>query len=232
MTSHTVLSFRGGVNETYNVPLSNREYEAALGSCGNTVAGADNIHYSMIKKLPKGSTDYTLALFNRIWIQQLFPTSWKLAVILLFKKKDKDPKDVNNYRSIAFTSCLCQLMEKIVNARLMWYLEANAVLAPEQYDFRKFRSTTDVLVCLKTYIREAFARKHHVYAVFFDMEKAYDIAWRRGIWQTIHDTGLRGHLPEFIKNFLSDRRITVRVSGVLSDEFDLFEGVPQGSFLS
>jgi ribonuclease HI len=232
IASRTLNSFRGGANEPYNVPLSMTEYRTALRSCGNTAAGADEVHYNMIKNLPDNSSEYTLALFNRIWTEQMLPTSWKLSVVLPFKKKDKDPKNINNYRPIALTSCLCKLMEKIVNARLVWYLETSDALAPEQYGFRKFRSTTDVLVRLETYIREAFARKQHVYAVFFDMEKAYDIAWRGGILQALHRTGLRGHLPEFVQSFLSNRRLTVRVGGFLSDEFDQFEGVPQGSVLS
>ena len=123
-------------------------------------------------------------------------------------------------------------MEKIVNARMVWYLETKGILAAQQYGYRKFRSTTDALVRLETYIRNAFARKEHVYAVFFDMEKAYDTAWRGGILRSMHGAGLRGNLPQFVKGFLSNRKMNVRVGGMLSDEFEQYEGVPQGSVLS
>jgi len=50
-----------------------------------------------------------------------------------------------------------------------------------QSGFRKQRSTTDHLVPLETFIREALVQKQHAVAVFFDLEKAYDTTWKCGI---------------------------------------------------
>ena len=45
--------------------------------------------------------------------------------------------------------------------------------------------------------------------------------------------GLRGNLPIFIGNFLSDRTFQIHLSTVLSDKiFHQEEGVPQGAILS
>ena len=41
--------------------------------------------------------------------------------------------------------------------------------------------------------------------MFFDLEKAYDTAWRYGILKDNHKLGFRGRLPTFIENFLADR---------------------------
>ena len=94
------------------------------------------------------------------------------------------------------------------------------------------RSTTDNLVRLETFIRDAFIKKEHVVAVFFDLEKAYDTTWRYGILKDIHKLGLRGRLPTFIENFLADRTMQVRVGSFLSDYYDQEQGVPQGGVLS
>ena len=50
-------------------------------------------------------------------------------------------------------------------------LESNGLLASEQCGFRKNRSTADHLVRFDSYIRNAFAKKEHVLAIFFDLEK-------------------------------------------------------------
>ncbi|GFT91496.1 putative RNA-directed DNA polymerase from transposon BS [Trichonephila clavipes] len=50
--------------------------------------------------------------------------------------------------------------------------------------FRKGRSTLDNLVFLEPQIRDAFVRRHHLVSLFFDIEKAYDRAWRYGILQS------------------------------------------------
>ena len=44
--------------------------------------------------------------------------------------------------------------------------------------------------------------------------------------------GLRGRLPNFISNFLSDRSFNVWIGSTLSDTFEQEQGVPQGSILS
>jgi len=48
----------------------------------------------------------------------------------------------------------------------------------------------------------------------------------------LSDMDLKGHLPTFIENFLSDRHFRVRVGTTLSDLHDQEMGVPQGSILS
>ena len=43
--------------------------------------------------------------------------------------------------------------------------------------------------------------------VFFDLEKAYDTAWKYGILEDLHKMGFRGRLPVFVGNFLNDRTL-------------------------
>ena len=114
----------------------------------------------------------------------------------------------------------------------MWKLETDGQLAKEQCGFRKHHSTIDHLIRLESTIRNAFVRKHHVVAVFFDLEKAYDTTWKHGILSDLHDLGFRGRLPNFIKNFLADRQFQVRMGTTLSDIHHQEMGVPQGSILS
>ena len=77
-----------------------------------------------------------------------------------------------------------------------------------------------------------FNRNEHVVAVFFDLEKAYDRTWRYHILKSLKQTGLAGHLPAFIKNFLTNRIMKIRNGNIISDPYTQWEGVPQGSVLS
>jgi hypothetical protein len=69
-------------------------------------------------------------------------------------------------------------------------------------------------------------------SIFFDLEKAYDTAWKHGILKDLHESGLRGNLPIFISKFLQNREFQVRVGTSLSDFYSQEMGVPQGSILS
>ena len=120
----------------------------------------------------------------------------------------------------------------MINARLVWYLEINNLISPVQSGFRSERSTNDNLVRLETFIRDAFVKKEHVVAVFFDLEKAYDTTWKYGILRDLHELGVKGRLANFLESFLAERSFQVRVGSTLSDTFRLSQGVPQGSILS
>ena len=123
-------------------------------------------------------------------------------------------------------------MERMINDRLVWFLESNQLITKYQAGFRKNNCTNDHLIRLESFIRDAFVKKEHVVAVFFDLEKAYDTTWKHGIMKDLHKLGLKGRLPLFIQNFLSDRTFNVRIGNKLSDIFKQEQGVPQGSILS
>ena len=111
-------------------------------------------------------------------------------------------------------------------------MESNGLIINFQCGFRSKRSTIDHLVRLETFVREAFIKKEHLTAVFFDLEKGYDTTWKYGIMRDLNDFDLKGRLPNFIDNFLSNRCFKVCVGTTLSDLQGQEEGVPQGSILS
>ena len=83
----------------------------------------------------------------------------------------------------------------------MWVLESKGLMASEQCGFRKKRSNADHLVRFDSYIHNAFAKREHVLAIFSDLEKAYDTAWKHGILSDLYDLDFRGHLPTFMMGF-------------------------------
>ncbi|KAK3892351.1 hypothetical protein Pcinc_003804 [Petrolisthes cinctipes] len=111
---------------------------------------------------------------SHFWLEGVFHSGWRVATILSFLKPVRDSGAALNYQPIALTSCLCKLFEKMVNVRLIHFLERGDFLSPSQSGFRKHCSTTDALVRLEAAACEAFARHQHFVCVFFALEKAYD----------------------------------------------------------
>jgi hypothetical protein len=220
------VSFRSDNSEAYNLPFSTTELEDALRASHDTAVGPDEVHYQMLKHLPYPARNTPLHLFNNIWSTGSFPPSWSEATVIPIPKPSKDSTNPSNYRPIALISCLCKTFERMVNNRLMWYLESNNILTAVQSGFRKGHSTTDQLIRFEAFVREAFVRREHVVSVFFDLEKAYDTTWKHGILQDLRDAGLRGRMPVFISRFLSNRQFRVRVGSHLSDVFRQEMGVP------
>ena len=216
----------------YNYDFTFRELQIALEKTKNTAEGPDKIHYMLIRNLPEEALMLLLEIYNKIWAENVFPRQWREALIIPFLKPDKNPKQVTSYRPIALTSCVCKLMERMVNTRLVHILERKEIINPMQYGFRKNRSSSDVLVRLETEIRKAFAMRKSVIAVFFDIEKAYDTTWRRGILEALCEYDIKGRMGNFIKQFLKERYFKVRIGTETSERIEQEEGVPQGSVLS
>ncbi len=227
------ISFNSDNLEYYNTSITLFELKQAVHCCHDSSPGPDTVHYQFLKRLPPESLELLLKLFNDVFNGKCpFPASWREAIIIPIPKPNKDHTDPNNYRPIALTSCICKVFERIINNRLIYYLESNDLLAKTQSGFRRGHSTTDHLVRLETWIREGIANKEHVVSVFYDLEKAYDTTWKYGILKDLHTVGLRGNLPNFIQNFLKDRSFKVRIGSTYSSTFPQTNGVPQGSILS
>ena len=226
------LNFKSNNLEDYNQPFSLTKLTDCVMKSHNTAVGLDEIHYEFLKQLPSCSLDFLLQAYNEVWVSGKFPTSWKQATIIPIPKPGEDNTEPSNYCPIALTSCLCKTLERIINTLLIWFLESNGLITNFQCGFRSKRSTVDHLVRLETFVREAFIKNEGLTAVFFDLEKAYDTTWKYGIMRDLSDFGLKGRLPHFIDNFLSNRNFKVRVGTTLSDLQGQEEGVPQGSILS
>ena len=204
----------------------------ALSNSSLTSAGEDEIRYEMIVHLAESAKLFLLETLNGLWTSHTSPETWKMSILVPSHKPGKDPELPQSYRPIALTSCVCKLFERMVNNRLIWYLESKNLLSNRQFGFRKHRSTLDPLLMLSREIQKAFARENQTIGIFFDLEKAYDTTWREGILQQLALWGIGGHMFAFLKVFLSDRYLKVRVGSTLSKAYLQEEGIPQDSVLS
>ena len=67
-------------------------------------------------------------------------------------KPGKDPTNPTIYRPIALTSCICKIMQRVINRRLVWYIESRKLLTNVECRFRSRQSTVDHLVRFETYV--------------------------------------------------------------------------------
>jgi Reverse transcriptase (RNA-dependent DNA polymerase) len=159
--------------------------------------------------MPTSSLRVVLNIFNEIWHQGKLPDQWKHAIVLPFVKAGKDPTSISSYRPISLTSTLSKLMERLVKNRLEWYLETNQLLSNVQTGFRKGRSTIDQIIKLQDQVNKYINNKAHVLGLFLDFEKAFDFI-------KLKKLGLKGKIFEWIKDFITNRTIQVRIGNALS----------------
>ena len=74
-------------------------------------------------------------------------------------KERKDKTKANSYRPISLTSCMGKRTECLINTRLMWHLEIQALMNPEQAAYRQYRSTEDQITYFTKETEDAFQEK-------------------------------------------------------------------------
>ena len=87
----------------------------------------------------------------------------------------------------------------MINERLTYYMESKGFLSKYQSGFRKGRNTMDPTICLEHEIRKAQINKESVVAVFFDIEKAYDMMWVEGLLVRLRKLGVKGRIYRWIE---------------------------------
>ena len=119
------LNFNSFNSEHYNKRFTFKELKSALNKSHDSSPGLYKIYYQFLKHLPFTSVSLLLDLFNDICQSGEFPISWREALVIPIPKPGKDASEPSNYRPIALTSCLCKILERMVNDRLVWFLEKN-----------------------------------------------------------------------------------------------------------
>lgn len=208
------------------------EVERCLKTLKNTSPGGDDICNEFLKRVPTNIKEELVYLFNTSLTTSTIPAEWKHAIICPIPKPGKDPSLISSYRPISMLSCVGKLMERIMQNRLEFFLESNSIFTANQAGFRRCRGTYDILATLKNIICNTFEKKEYCVAVYLDLEGAYDTVWHSGLSYKLETAGIPLYITKWIKEYLHNRTVSVRVSNHLSEKTVMKTGLPQGAVLS
>lgn len=214
------------------VSFSFAELKIILDSLTDSAPGIDGIPYSFLVKAKDNTLAYFLSMINCMFSYGFVPVSWKDQIVLPILKPGKDPECWSSYRPIALSSVLGKITEHLVKNRLDWFVESNLLLPPSQFGFRKGKSITDSHSILCTDIQLAFSKNHSVVATFLDIAGAYDNVLLSVLRIMLLQLSVPWIMVQFICNFLTDRKISLRLDGQIKDTRRVFKGLPQGSVWS
>ena len=194
--------------------------------------GPDGITNELLQHLGPVAKEILLRIFNASWKNASVPQAWREATMIPIHKQGKERSKAESYRPISLTSCVGKLMERLINARLTWFLEKEKIITPRQAGFRQHRSTEDQATYLSQEIEDALQDKKLTLAVWIDLEKAFDKVWKQGLRLKMLQCGIRGHMLKWIWQYLYNRKARVQNQKHQSRKKILKEGVPQGGVLS
>ena len=126
---------------------SSFEVELAIGKLKyHKSPGIDQIPAELIKAGGRTICSAIHKLIISIWNKEELPEEWKESIIVsIYKKGDKT--DCNNYRGISLLLTTYKILSNILLSSLIPYAEE--VIGDHQCGFRRNRSTTDHIFCIR-----------------------------------------------------------------------------------
>ena len=103
----------------YNNPFSLDEIWDAISKSHDSALCLDDIHYQMLKHFPPNTVNTLLQALNNIWFAGIFPLRWHTSTVIPIPKPAKDHPIQITTASLR----LCEVMERMVNNRLVWFLK-------------------------------------------------------------------------------------------------------------
>jgi hypothetical protein len=122
------------------------------------------------------------------------------------------------------------ILSSIPLSRLIPYAEE--VIGDHQCGFRRNRSTTDHIFCIRQILEKKREYNEAVHQLFIDFKKACDSVRREVLYDILMEFGVPKKLVRLIKMCLTETYSRVRVGKTLSDVFPIRNGLKQGDTLS
>ncbi|KAL0821890.1 hypothetical protein ABMA28_005290 [Loxostege sticticalis] len=192
--------------------------------------GWDNISNAFLKLAVDDLSPIITHLVNLCFETGVFPISLKQSIITPVYKGG-DEEDISNYRPISILPAVSKILEKLLNIRLLNYLNKFNKLSSSQFGFRRGKSTEDAILELSSFVTRQLDKSKKCLSVFLDLKKAFDTVSIPILVRKLEKIGVRGTPLALFENYLSERKQKVRLSGCTSDYVDVTCGVPQGSVL-
>ena len=192
--------------------------------------GPDNVTNKTLIELANEIAKPLALLFSKSMECAKIPDDWRLSNVTPIYKQKGSKSQPGNYRPVSLTSCVCKLMEKVVNRELGKHLE-KGVLSNSQHGFRRGRSCQTNLIEFSDKVTHWLDEGGCVDVVYLDFRKAFDKVDHKRLLVKLEAAGVRGNLLKWIGDWLSGRKQRVVVKGESSDWIVVESGVPQGSVL-
>jgi hypothetical protein len=196
----------------------------------NAAAGIDNISPRTLSYTVSDLATPLSTYFQRLFDTSSIPAQWKTGIITPIYKGGRR-SDPACYRPITLLPVISKVMESIIADHIRINFEQRNILSKEQHGFRQKRSCLTNLLLTRNSWTKNVDDGTEVDAIYLDFSKAFDRVDHSILLLKLATYGVHGALLSWLKCYLSQRTIAVRISGTISDSIETPCGVPQGSVL-
>jgi exonuclease III len=216
--------------DSLNNDISPNEVKSAIKSLkAGKASSLDMISNEILKCLDCNHLTFLTTIFNACLTSGIYP--WNVSVITPLHKKG-NKSDPDNYRAVAVSSVIGKLFSTILLNRLIQFRKTTSPDPPNQLGFTKKAQTYDHILTMQT-IASKYKKLHKpVYAIFVDFKKAFDSVCRQALFYKLAKNGITGKFYNVLRNMYANSYAYIKLSGHLSNKFNILKGTEQGHPLS
>lgn len=197
----------------------------------NKAPGNDGIPYEFYKFAPRRFLQEILVVFNKIFLHENVPTSFKKSILIpLFKKGDINL--ASNYRGLSLLDTIGKIFNSVLLNRITFWLTRHDVLNEFQAGFRREYSTIDNIFNLVNIVSLNQLQGKITYAFFVDFSSAFDLIPRNSLFYKLSSQGLSTKLVTILRMLYDGTESRVWDGSTFSEYFPVESGVKQGCILS
>ena len=217
-------------NSMFVESVSDSDVCKIVTSLKSASSGWDGISLDVVKRAFMSIVQPLTHCMNLSLMNGVVPNELKIArVIPLFKAGDI--AIFSNYRPVSVLPLFSKILERLMYARLLSFINQNKLLYKFQFGFRQGHSPELALIYLIDKISNSLENGEYVLGVFLDFSKAFDTVNHDILFDKLEMYGIRGVALKWFKSYLSNRYQYVVYNGEQSDRKLITCGVPQGSIL-
>ena len=172
----------------------------------------------------------SLLFFHLCFSHGVFPGQWKTATVIPIHKRESKAHP-SKYRPISLLCIISKVMESVVDKQLQNHLLQNNLISSRQFGFRPGHSIGDLLTILSQNWNATLDKGEEVCVIALDIKGAFDKVWHNMLHTNLKSKGVSGTLLRWLLSYLSERSITVVLSGQNSEASSINPSVPQRSIL-
>ncbi|XP_023234492.1 uncharacterized protein LOC111634044 [Centruroides sculpturatus] len=194
--------------------------------------GPDMIPNSLIKIFPLELISYLTKQFNEFYNQSIIPDKWNELIFTMIYKKGKR-EEPSNYRPIALLSNLRKIFTSILADKFNIWSATNNYRNTTQYAFVDRGGTQTALFVLMASIQiQLIKKRHKVFALFLDLEKAYDSISINDLQKKLKKHKADEHLIKMISLLFGRYETIIKQDNNVWPPFITYRGLLQGDPLS
>ena len=216
----------------YNQDFSLKEVEDAIAKAKNNSApGPDEITYEMLKWGKDIISPDMQQIYNRILKEEEEkPKDWCMGNIISIYKGKGNRQQMNFQRGISLTNCTLKCMEMMIGERIDPIIKKNST--PLQGGGKSGESVEEYLLALQTIIDMTIKKGKYANLIITDVAKAFDQAWRVGVFKNLSERGIKGRMLKLIWKINNDMSAKIKKGETTSEPLTVEESIRQGSVLS